>query len=60
MTDLTMYVAVTPGGTVCDWLEASTEAQAWENLFIDASHMPYKNKQEFVDRGYVVEHYKNK
>lgn len=46
---------VTPGGTVCDWLEADTEEQAWENLLKEASHMPYKTKENFKLRGYTVE-----
>lgn len=49
------YMPVTPGGTVCDWLEADTEEQAWENLLKEASHMPYKTKENFKLRGYTVE-----
>ena len=49
------YIPVTPGGTVCIWLESDTEDEAWEKLMKDASHMPYKNKDGFIDRGYSVE-----
>lgn len=48
------YIPQTPGGTDCDWLEADTEDKAWENLMKDAAHMPYPNKQAFIDRGYTV------
>ncbi len=49
------YIPVTPAGTFCDWLESETEKEAWDKLMKDAAHMPYKNKQEFIDRGYTVE-----
>ena len=48
------FVPVTPGGTICIWLEADTEEEAWENLIEDASHMPYKIKEAFEERGYEV------
>ena len=50
-----IFVPITPGGTVCIWLEASTRKQAWKNLLKDAEHMPYKDKGAFVKRGYSVE-----
>lgn len=50
-----VYVPVTPGGTACDWLASATEDKAWERLLIDAAHMPYKDKQAFINRGYTVE-----
>lgn len=49
------WVPVTPGGTVCSWLESDTEEMAWEKLMEDAAHMPYRDKQEFIERGYTVE-----
>lgn len=49
-----MYVPVTPGGTVCTWLESSTEDEAWEKLLEDASHMPYDGREGFEARGYTV------
>lgn len=49
------WVPVTPGGTVCDWLMAKTEDEAWANLLRDAAHMPYKTKENFIARGYTVE-----
>ena len=49
------YVPVTPGGTVCMWLESSTEEEAWERLLKDAAHMPYDGKEGFIQRGYTVE-----
>lgn len=52
-----MWVPVTPAGTVCTWLESNTEDQAWEKLKIDVAHMPYQNRQDFIDRGYTVEQY---
>ena len=49
------YVPCTPAGTLCFHLEAKTEKQAWIKLLNDASHMPYKNKEEFIKRGYSIE-----
>jgi len=49
------FVPVTPGGSYCLHLVANSEAEAWELLLKDASHMPYKNKAEFQQRGYTVE-----
>jgi len=49
------YCPVTPGGTVCDWLESDTEDEAWTKLLKEASHMPYKTKENFIKRGYTVE-----
>ena len=51
------WVPVTPGGTVCIWLESNTEDEAWKKLLIDAAHMPYNDKQGFIDRGYTVEEF---
>ncbi len=53
--DKVTYFPVTPGGTVCTWLESNTEAEAWDKLLKDASHMPYKGKRGFIQRGYTVE-----
>ena len=53
------YVPVTPGGTVCTWLERETEDQAWAALLKDAAHMPYQNRTEFEKRGYTVEQYED-
>lgn len=50
----TKYIPVTPGGTLCTWISAKTEKQAWKNLLVDASHMPYKTKSNFIARGYTV------
>lgn len=49
------FVPVTPGGTICDWLESETEDEAWEALLKDAAHMPYNGKDGFEKRGYTVE-----
>lgn len=49
------YVPVTPAGTICDWLEKKTEDEAWAALLKDAAHMPYPDKQAFINRGYTVE-----
>ena len=51
------WVPVTPGGTVCIWLESNTEDEAWKKLLIDAAHMTYNDKQGFIDRGYTVEEF---
>jgi hypothetical protein len=48
------WMPVTPGGTILTHLEANTEEQAWQNLLIDASHMPYDGKKGFQERGYEV------
>jgi hypothetical protein len=48
------FMPITPGGTVCTWLESDTEDEAWEKLLVDASHMPYDGKQGFIERGYEV------
>lgn len=50
-----MYIPITPGGTICTWLASPTEDIAWEKLLKDADHMPYVNKQAFIERGYKVE-----
>jgi len=52
------WVPVTPGGTVCTWLESNTEDEAWKKLLKDAAHMPYDGKQGFINRGYIVEELK--
>jgi hypothetical protein len=58
------YVPITPGGTPVAYgagcrmgkvNAARTEKKAWENLMKDAAHMPYRNKQEFIERGYTIE-----
>ena len=49
------YVPVTPGGTIVDHLESKTENEAWNKLLIEASHMPYKTKENFIKRGYTAE-----
>ena len=54
MGEHTKYIPVTPGGTVCAWLMRDTEDEAWEALMIEAAHMPYPDKQAFIDRGYEV------
>lgn len=48
------YIPITPSGTACDWLEAETEAEAWNKLIEDAAHMPYKTKEGFIERGYRI------
>ena len=49
-----MFIPETPAGTPLYHLEAKTEKQAWANLLEDAAHMPYPDKQAFIDRGYTV------
>lgn len=53
------YIPVTPAGTPCIWLESPTEDKAWEKLLIDAAHMPYITKENFIERGYTVEEFLN-
>lgn len=48
------YIPVTPAGTICILLEKNTEDEAWAALLKDAAHMPYPDKQAFIDRGYTV------
>ena len=48
------FAPETPAGTICFWLSADTKEQAIKNLLKDAAHMPYKNWQEFQDRGYSI------
>lgn len=50
-----VYIPVTPGGTVLDWLASDTEEAAWAALLKDAAHMPYRGKEGFQRRGYTVE-----
>jgi len=55
-----IYVPVTPGGSVCMELQASSEEQAIENLLNAASHMPYDGWDSaegygFKQRGYTIE-----
>lgn len=49
------YVPITPGGTICDWMHAATEDEAWGNLLEYSAFLPYPGKQGFIDRGYKVE-----
>ena len=49
------YIPVTPGGSVLMHLESATEPEAWDKLLVDASHMPYKTKDNFIKRGYSVD-----
>lgn len=49
------FVPITPAGAPCTWLAASTRMKAWANLIEDAKHMPYKNVEGFMARGYRVE-----
>ena len=52
-----VFIPVTPGGTLCDWLTSSTEEEAWKKLLKDAAYMPYKTKENFIKRGYTVEEF---
>lgn len=52
---MSTWIPVTPGGSVLIHLEAKTEEKAWKKLMKEAAHMPYPNKQAFIDRGYTVE-----
>lgn len=52
-----VFIPITPGGTICEWLAASTEEEAWKKLLKDAAHMPYVTKENFVKRGYTVEEF---
>ena len=49
------FVPCTPAGTPLVHLEGTTEDEAWKNLMVEAAHMPYKIKKNFVKRGYTVE-----
>ncbi len=49
------FVPVTPGDTPLVNLERDTEEKAWAALIKDAAHMPYPDKQAFIQRGYTVE-----
>ena len=49
------WIPVTPGGTICMWLESDTEEEAWTALMNDAAHMPYPDQAAFEERGYTVE-----
>lgn len=51
------FIPVTPAGTPCIWLESSTEDEAWTALMKEAAHMPYKDKQAFITRGYTIEEF---
>lgn len=52
---MSTWIPFTPAGTACMHLESDTEDEAWEALMKDAAHMPYPDKQAFIDRGYTVE-----
>lgn len=49
------YYPVTPGNTVCEWLESNSVEDAWEALMEDAAHMPYSTRAEFISRGYNIQ-----
>lgn len=48
------FVPFTPAGSMLAHLEADSEEQAWDNLMEDAAHMPYPDKDAFINRGYEV------
>jgi len=57
--DYTVYVPVTPGGTILFNLAAKTEQEAIDNLLADAAHMPYDGWDSpdgygFKQRGYEI------
>jgi len=54
---MSMWVPVTPGGSICMHLESDTEEEAWAALMKDAAHMPYPDQAAFEARGYTVEQY---
>ncbi len=49
------WVPITPAGSMCAHLESDTKEGAWANVLAYAAHMPYYDKQGFIDRGYTVE-----
>lgn len=51
------FVPITPAGTPLVDLAAGTEERAWKNLMAAAAHMPYPDREAFVERGYTVEKY---
>ena len=51
---MSTWIPVTPGGSVLAHLERNTEDEAWAALMKEAAHMPYPDKQAFIDRGYEV------
>jgi hypothetical protein len=53
------YVPYTPGGSCLIHLKAKTEQGAWDKLLHEASHMPYKTKENFIKRGYEVVFFKD-
>ena len=49
------YVPVTPGGSILGDLESMSEELAWGKLMkLLTPHMPYKNKEAFITRGYKI------
>ena len=52
--NMSLYVPVTPAGSLCMWLLSSSIDEAWEKLLEDAKHMPYKDKDAFIARRYNV------
>jgi len=51
------YIPETPGGTILFHLTSDTEDEAWRKLMVDAAHMPYVTREDFIERGYRVEGY---
>ena len=51
------YIPEAPGGSVLADLAVPTEEEAWQNLLRATGHMPYRNKQDLISRGYVVRAY---
>jgi hypothetical protein len=49
-----VFYPVTPGGTACTWLKSATRDEAIAKLLVDAKHMPYRNWEAFVERGYII------
>lgn len=53
---MTAYIPCTPGGTICTWLAADTEADAWSNLIEDMGGGVAAPEiiEGLVERGYEV------
>ena len=54
MSESKYFMPETPGGSVLVDLKAKTEQGAWDKLRNSVKHMPYKTKQDLINRGYRV------
>lgn len=51
---MSKFIPETPGGSILAHLVSKTEDEAWNKLMAEAAHLPLKDKNDFIRRGYRV------